>query len=34
LAQVDARADGEKKFAQDLVAAWNKVINLTCFDLA
>jgi len=34
LAEVYASADGKKKFAQDFVAAWTKVMNLDRFDLA
>src|SRR5690606_26681373 len=34
LAEVYACADGEEKFVQDFVAAWNKVMNLDRFDLA
>jgi catalase-peroxidase len=33
LAEVYASADGEKKFVNDFVAAWNKVMNLDRFDL-
>lgn len=32
-AEVYASADGQKKFAQDFVAAWTKVMNLDRFDL-
>ncbi|MBL7797658.1 MAG: catalase/peroxidase HPI [Saprospiraceae bacterium] len=34
LAEVYACADGQGKFVQDFVAAWNKVMNLDRFDLA
>jgi len=34
LAEVYASADAEKKFVNDFVAAWNKVMNLDRFDLA
>ncbi len=34
LAEVYGCADGEKKFVQDFVAAWSKVMNLDRFDLA
>jgi catalase-peroxidase len=34
LAEVYASSDGEKKFVQDFVVAWNKVMNLDRFDLA
>jgi catalase-peroxidase len=34
VAEVYACADSEKKFVQDFVAAWNKVMNLDRFDLA
>ena len=34
LAEVYGCADGEKKFVQDFVAAWNKVMNLDRFDVA
>jgi len=34
LAEVYGSADAEKKFVQDFVAAWNKVMNLDRFDLA
>jgi catalase-peroxidase len=34
LAEVYAAADAEKKFVDDFVAAWNKVMNLDRFDLA
>lgn len=33
LAEVYGCADSQKKFAQDFVAAWNKVMNLDRFDL-
>ena len=33
LAEVYGCSDGEKKFIQDFVAAWNKVMNLDRFDL-
>ncbi|HPE44067.1 MAG TPA: hypothetical protein PKV88_08280, partial [Bacteroidales bacterium] len=33
LAEVYASADGQEKFVQDFVAAWNKVMNLDRFDL-
>jgi catalase-peroxidase len=33
-AEVYGSADAQKKFAQDFVAAWNKVMNLDRFDLA
>lgn len=33
LAEVYGAADAEKKFVQDFVAAWNKVMNLDRFDL-
>jgi catalase-peroxidase len=33
LAEVYAAADSQKKFVQDFVAAWNKVMNLDRFDL-
>jgi len=33
LAEVYACADGEKKFVQEFVTAWNKVMNLDRFDL-
>jgi len=33
LAEVYGCSDGEKKFVQDFVAAWNKVMNLDRFDL-
>jgi len=33
LAEVYACADGQEKFVQDFVAAWNKVMNLDRFDL-
>jgi len=34
LAEVYGSADGEKKFVQDFVAAWHKVMNLDRFELA
>ena len=34
LAEVYASADAEKKFVQDFVAAWTKVMHLDRFDLA
>jgi catalase-peroxidase len=34
LAEVYGSSDGHKKFVQDFVAAWNKVMNLDRFDLA
>ncbi len=34
LAEVYASADAQKKFVQDFVAAWTKVMNLDRFDLA
>ncbi|MCA8022976.1 catalase-peroxidase, partial [Burkholderia metallica] len=34
LAEVYGSADAKEKFAQDFVAAWNKVMNLDRFDLA
>ncbi len=34
LAEVYASSDGHKKFVQDFVAAWTKVINLDRFDTA
>jgi len=34
VAEVYATADSEKKFVQDFIAAWNKVMNLDRFDLA
>jgi catalase-peroxidase len=34
LAEVYASADAQKKFVQDFVAAWVKVMNLDRFDLA
>jgi catalase-peroxidase len=33
VAEVYATNDGEEKFVQDFVAAWNKVMNLDRFDL-
>ena len=34
LSEVYAQADAKQKFAQDFVAAWNKVMNADRFDLA
>jgi catalase-peroxidase len=34
LAEVYGSADGQKKFVEDFVAAWTKVMNLDRFDLA
>jgi catalase-peroxidase len=34
LAEVHASSDGEKKFVNDFVAAWTKVMNLDRFDIA
>jgi catalase (peroxidase I) len=34
LAEVYASSDGEKKFVNDFVTAWNKVMNLDRFDIA
>ena len=34
LAEVYACDDSQKKFVQDFVAAWNKVMNADRFDLA
>jgi catalase-peroxidase len=34
LAEVYASADAQKKFVQDFVAAWTKVMNMDRFDLA
>ncbi|MCX6964272.1 MAG: hypothetical protein NTW41_02835, partial [Verrucomicrobia bacterium] len=34
LAEVYASSDSVKKFHQDFVAAWTKVMNLDRFDLA
>jgi catalase-peroxidase len=34
LAEVYGSSDGKKKFVDDFVAAWNKVMNLDRFDLA
>jgi catalase-peroxidase len=34
LAEVYAGSDAEKKFVNDFVAAWNKVMNLDRFDIA
>ena len=33
LAEVYGSADGQKKFVNDFVAAWDKVMNLDRFDL-
>jgi catalase-peroxidase len=33
IAEVYASDDGQQKFVQDFVAAWNKVMNLDRFDL-
>ena len=33
LAEVYASADAQKKFVEDFVAAWDKVMNLDRFDL-
>ncbi len=33
LAEVYASADAQRKFVDDFVAAWNKVMNLDRFDL-
>jgi catalase-peroxidase len=33
LAEVYGSSDSQKKFVQDFVAAWNKVMNLDRFDL-
>jgi catalase-peroxidase len=33
IAEVYAGADGQKKFVNDFVTAWNKVMNLDRFDL-
>ena len=33
IAEVYGSADGEKKFVQDFIAAWTKVMNLDRFDL-
>jgi catalase-peroxidase len=33
LAEVYAQQDAKKKFLNDFVAAWNKVMNLDRFDL-
>ena len=33
LAEVYGSSDGGKKFVQDFVAAWDKVMNLDRFDL-
>jgi catalase-peroxidase len=32
-AEVYAESDGKKKFVEDFVAAWTKVMNLDRFDL-
>ena len=34
LAEVYASDDAKEKFVHDFVAAWDKVMNLDCFDLA
>jgi catalase-peroxidase len=34
IAEVYASPDAKRKFTQDFVAAWNKVMNLDRFDLA
>jgi len=34
LAEFYATSDGEKKFVDDFVMAWNKVMNIDRFDLA
>jgi catalase-peroxidase len=34
LAEVYGSADAQKKFVQDFMAAWSKVMNLDRFDLA
>jgi catalase-peroxidase len=34
LAEVYGSADAQKKFVQDFVAAWTKVMNLDRYDLA
>jgi catalase-peroxidase len=34
LAEVYACSDSQQAFVRDFVAAWNKVMNLDCFDLA
>jgi catalase-peroxidase len=34
LAEVYGGSDAQQKFAQDFVAAWNKVMNLDRYDLA
>jgi catalase-peroxidase len=34
LAEVYGSADAQKKFVQDFVTAWTKVMNLDRFDLA
>ena len=33
-AEVYAQDDNKEKFVQDFVAAWTKVMNADCFDLA
>jgi len=33
LAEVYASADGEKKFVQDFIAAWTRVMELDRYDL-
>ena len=33
-AEVYACSDSKEKFAKDFIAAWDKVMNLDCFDLA
>jgi catalase-peroxidase len=34
IAEVYGSSDGESKFVDDFIAAWNKVMNLDRFDLA
>ncbi|SCB10974.1 catalase-peroxidase, partial [Rhizobium multihospitium] len=34
IAEVYGQADAEKKFVQDFVAAWTKVMNADRFDIA
>jgi catalase-peroxidase len=34
IAEVYGSDDAEQKFVRDFVAAWDKVMNLDCFDLA
>jgi catalase-peroxidase len=34
LAEVYACSDSKEKFVHDFVAAWAKVMNLDCFDVA